>query len=143
MRSWILIISTLGVAFLAWHIGGRLSPDALGMALGVLFGILAGIPMALMMLVAARRRTREEEGDDMPSQGRGGPHYRGAPQAPVIILTGGPPAQYGGQHNYAATNPHALIDGQFRPALPGPTQPASARKYKVVGETEEWLDEFS
>lgn len=141
MRSLLLIVSILFVTGMAWQIGGRLSPDALGMALGVLFGVLAGIPMALMVLASARRRSLQESEDNF--QGRnGGPQYRNAPQAPVIILTGAP-AQYAGQHQYAATNPHATLDGQFRPVLPGPTETPAPRKYKVVGEKEEWLDDFS
>lgn len=140
MRSILVIGSILFVAVMAWQLGNRLSPDALGMALGVLFGILAGIPMALMVLASARRRSRDEE-EEPQGYGRGG-QYRNAPQAPVIILTGAP-AQYAGQHNYAATNPHATLDGQFRPMLTGPTEMPAQRRYKVVGEKEEWLDEFS
>ena len=34
---------------------GTLSPDAVAMAIGVLFGILAGVPTMLLMLVGQRR----------------------------------------------------------------------------------------
>lgn len=43
------------IAWAGWQLGGMLSTDALGMALGVLFGIMAGIPMALIALAADRR----------------------------------------------------------------------------------------
>ena len=43
------------VAIVGWRIGGELSPDALGMAVGILFGIMAGIPTALILLASQRR----------------------------------------------------------------------------------------
>lgn len=47
------IVAVLGA--LAWQIGGKLSPDALGMAVGLLFGVLASVPAALLVLAAGRR----------------------------------------------------------------------------------------
>jgi len=44
------------IAWAGWQLGGRLSTDALGMALGVLFGVMAGIPMALIAIAADRNR---------------------------------------------------------------------------------------
>ncbi|MFN8440507.1 MAG: hypothetical protein U0175_07060 [Caldilineaceae bacterium] len=38
-----------------WEIVGRLSSDAIDLALGVLFGVMAGIPAALIALMASRR----------------------------------------------------------------------------------------
>ena len=46
------------VVFVGWgsyHVVNILSPDAVAMAIGVLFGILAGIPTMLLMLVGQRR----------------------------------------------------------------------------------------
>lgn len=40
----------------AWKLVDRLSPDAIGMALGVMFGILAGVPLALLILAGSRRQ---------------------------------------------------------------------------------------
>ena len=37
------------VGIIAWRIGGSMNSDALSMAVGVLFGILAGIPTALLV----------------------------------------------------------------------------------------------
>lgn len=52
----LLKISILGGACLVgWWIGGRLSTDALAMALGCLFGVMAGIPIALIALVQSKR----------------------------------------------------------------------------------------
>ena len=46
----VLLLGAVGV----WHLGGKLSPDALGMMVGLLFGALAGIPAALLTLYAVR-----------------------------------------------------------------------------------------
>lgn len=56
MRRSLVIAVPLGVFFTAaaWRISELLSPDAIGMALGMLFGVLAGVPTAALVLVASR-----------------------------------------------------------------------------------------
>ena len=49
----IIAITCAGV--LAFTVIIRLSPDALALAVGVLFGILAGIPISILALVSNRR----------------------------------------------------------------------------------------
>jgi hypothetical protein len=44
------------VAYVGWQLGGILSSDALGMALGCIFGLMAGIPMALIAMSAQKQR---------------------------------------------------------------------------------------
>ncbi len=46
----------------AWRITGMLSPDAIGMVIGLFFGVIAGIPSAAL-IVLARRRDDEDYGD--------------------------------------------------------------------------------
>ena len=130
----------VGVA--VWQIGSKLSPDAIGMGVGVLFGIMAGIPAALLVL-ASGRRGQARDADWQPHQQRGQrgqmPPYGGYPQQPpVIVLTGngmgqgypqGAPVNQGQQH--------------YLP-LPGNRgQTLEAREFRVVGETEEWVEEWS
>lgn len=78
----------------AWHIGETLSSDAISLALGIMFGTLAGLPVALLVLASnvgqeQRRRNREyadylrQSDDDRP------PYY--PPQRPVIVITGDRP----------------------------------------------------
>ena len=65
----------IGVMFAAVvALGGymltRLSSDALGMAVGVVFGVLAGIPSALLVLASQRhhpRRPYDDDDDDTPA----------------------------------------------------------------------------
>ncbi len=54
-----LIIAVPGgmfATFVLWWLGEHLSPDAIGMAIGLAFGVLAGLPAAALVLVASRSR---------------------------------------------------------------------------------------
>lgn len=44
------------VGAIGWQIGERLSSDAIALSLGVLFGVFAGLPVALLVLASDRRR---------------------------------------------------------------------------------------
>ena len=76
------------LCFSAWHVASRISPDAVSMAVGMLFGGLAGLPTGLLMRGGDRRR--EDEYDC----------YKPQPQPPVVIVY--PPAQ---QHKLSALPP--------------------------------------
>lgn len=61
----IVTIVAIVFAVVGWNIGGALSADGLGMALGILFGIMAGIPSTLILLESQRR---EHERSQQPRQ---------------------------------------------------------------------------
>lgn len=67
------------VAILVWRLGERLSTDALGLAIGIIFGCLAGIPGAILVLAANRQRDRHEP----PA-----PVAYHQPPPPIIIVAG-------------------------------------------------------
>lgn len=52
MRKLVGISFLLFVCVAGWKIGEHMSTDALGLALGVIFGMMAGIPAALIALSA-------------------------------------------------------------------------------------------
>lgn len=91
-------------AVAAWVVGIKLSPDAIAFGVGVLFGVMAGIPTALLLLASQRRSAVERANYNAPEQ-------RHPQQPPVIVLTGGqgqaPPAYtpYGGRQGYAPALP--------------------------------------
>lgn len=147
---------------LAWLFASRLSADALGMAVGLVFGVLAGVPTALLVLAANRRRRAEDDDDEDEDEMRGrfGPqqgYQHALPfQPPVVVVTApqAAPQQWQGQQPWPSPQtvdsvgyPVGYGSGYgARPALPGPNAPASTggngRTFKVVGEKEEWLDEW-
>lgn len=133
------IVVATGVGL--WLIGSRLSADAVGMLIGVVLGMLAGIPAALLVL-AGRRRQEEayaEEDNLRRSPAHGGAAYGPCAQQPPVIVLAAPSAPVSGP---------ATVDSYAYPvrgALPGPATPAApvnGRRFKVVGEKEEWLDEW-
>ncbi len=147
MKKLFLVILLVFVGVAAWRIGGRLSSDALSMAIGLLLGVMAGIPAALLMLASNRRR---EEGNEDPARGTPGGRqgqvmsYGQMPypqQPPVIVLAPGMgnQPQNGQAPNYQTGFSMEQPSGQQ--ALPSADQ-METRRFKVVGEEEEWIDEW-
>lgn len=138
MKRLFFLILLVFVGVAAWRISERLSADAIGMALGVLFGVLAGVPVALLVLASSRRR--DDGQDDARGAHRravdGPPHGYPMQQPPVIVLAGPgyPSMQQGSSHgapNRMLPAPHDISQG-----------PAMERRFKVVGEQEEWIEEW-
>ena len=127
MKRFLGLALLIFVAVAGWRIGELLSTDALGMALGVIFGMMAGIPAALIALSASRMQqpapTQREQQTryDMLPAGQGMPHY-----PPVIIMAGSPQAQ-----GMVSQQPQ----GHFLP------MPRSERRYKILGEEDSWVNE--
>lgn len=136
MRNVVILIVVVLIGAVGWRIGGRLSPDAMGLATGVVFGVLAGLPTALLVLAADRNRGHGD--DDARGRNRQGMNhqYGGYPhQPPVIVLAGGamaPPPQ----------QPESPPDTQYAMrALPAP--PKQERHFRVFGDAEDIVeDEF-
>lgn len=146
MRQFFGVAALVVVGIAAWRVTDGMSSDAISMAVGVLFGIMAGLPAALLVMAAGRRRERDDSsGDDRRRQqaqqhpayyGAGyapgyGPGY--AAQPPVIVLAQ-PGMQPGQGYGYPYSAP-------ARHALPAP-EAVDVRQFKVVGEKEEWVDEW-
>jgi hypothetical protein len=143
MKRFLALAILICVGAAAWHVGEKLSSDALSMGLGILFGVLAGIPTALLLLAAGRRRSEDGSRTETPSGRRYPP---AAPmmtpaQPPVIVITGSgapaAPARYVTPGELGAWGPYPPSD-----APPAGQGSRSDRRFKVVGEKEEWLDEW-
>jgi hypothetical protein len=83
MKRLLLLVMVAFVALIGWRISESISSDALGLAIGVVFGVLAGLPTALLVLASNRRRQSDEVAQRNP-QPYGQVGY--GPQAPVIVL---------------------------------------------------------
>ena len=150
MKKLIVLSLLVFVAVSVWSVGSRLSADALSMGVGILFGVLAGLPTALLVLASNRRREEPMEsssrgGRNRQPQGMLPPGYPYPPQPqqpPVIVLAGGPMQQPGYPQGYG--QPTA---GQYPPQMlnaPGrfEEEVVEARSFRVIGEEDGLVDEF-
>lgn len=86
----------------AWRISALLSPDAIAMAIGLAFGVLAGLPGAALVLVASRRADEE---NDL--------HYSALANTDRIRLSG--PGVTPGVYRLETPDAHVMmIDGEVR-----------------------------
>ena len=122
------IVVLLTVAFMATLgvvIGTRLSSDAIAVLVGVIAGVAASIPCALLLMAVTRRReNRDDEFYDdehrRPYDDRGGYDDRGRNVPPVIVVTQGQPAAQqlppwaSGQGSWNAWDNGASTQRQFR-----------------------------
>jgi hypothetical protein len=141
MKAVVTLLFLTFVGLAAWELSSSLSSDAVGMAVGVIFGILAGIPTALLVLAGGRRRGR---GRQDAAQGRGygypaayqHPPFANGANPPVIVITAPGPVAPNGMPSAQASG-YPAYDAA---ALGG--APRSERRFKVVGESEEWIEEW-
>jgi hypothetical protein len=143
MKQLALLTLLIVGGLLAWLLGSRLSADALGMAVGLVFGVLAGVPTALLVLAANRRRPADDDEDDdeaAPAYGHPQGMHALPYQPPVIVLA----APQAASQQWPGPPTVDSVGYPVRQALPGPSAPAAGRErvFKVVGEKEEWLDEW-
>jgi hypothetical protein len=139
MKRWLGVGLLVFVGAAGWRVGDALSPDALSMATGVLFGVMAGVPTALLVMAGARRRSidegvketppRQHPGHGMPLPGQtngwGVPYVQ---QPPVIVIAG---TQGVG---------NTLQPPQSNASWP-PQEPTD-RHFIVVGEREELVEDL-
>ena len=108
------------------------------MAVGIVFGVLASLPAALLILAATRRSAQQ----DPPSMRA--PAQTGHGQMPIVIMS--PPAYPGyGQPGYGqpAGQPYAQLPGPQAGNWTYPPQPSRAeRAFTIVGEQANDVDDF-
>lgn len=122
----ILLLSLLIVGgVVVWRLGERLSADALGMAVGIVLGVLAGIPASLIIVASGRRH---EEENEQVTRARPEP-LQPVYQPPVIVLAGHSFAQGGG----------SPVGSSEQYVSPWP-QARTQRRFKLVGEEERWIE---
>lgn len=100
MRWVFSIVITAGLAAFFLRVFESLSSDAIGMALGVLFGVLATIPVTLLVLAMTRGQQRQTPQSREPRE----PTH----QRPMIVMmpsTPQQPQQQPSQWSVAPTSP--------------------------------------
>jgi hypothetical protein len=115
MKRFLGLLAIVFVGVAGWRVTEMISRDAVSMAIGFVFGVLAGIPVALFVLAAQRRR--EEYYEQRQPQ-------RYAQQPPVIVVAGGQPQHYPPQasHRQEAPLPWGIGGGSAPQLLPPPDQ---------------------
>lgn len=125
-----LLLLLIG-GFLVWRIGESLSSDAISMGLGIFFGMLAGVPAALLVLAASRRSEYRDEEPQVRRAPEANPY---ANQPPVIVLAGmGGMTPMGMGQN--GQQPYGLLPNGAQPMIDYSawTEQRPAREYRVVG----------
>ena len=116
------------LGWLTWRLSMSLSSDALGMAVGVVFGVLAGIPSALLVLATSSRRRERDDGDDYRREAarylERPPYY----QPPVIVLAAPLERQPQTVNNYTDNRSVTI----HTPAQGGQTMPLIADRQTEV-----------
>lgn len=52
------ILAVIGIV--GWRLVGQLDPQAISMAVGILFGVLAGLPVSLLIIASQRRQDEKD-----------------------------------------------------------------------------------
>lgn len=135
MKSFAVIFTLVAVGCGVWFLAEKLSSDAVGMALGILFGVIAGLPAALLVMAVNR-----SQNDRYPERPQGGSRsmspYGQIPQMPIILVTGQGPQQMGGN-----AYPQLPDFGELQ-AFPSGRKANGAREFRVFGEKDDMADEW-
>lgn len=109
-----MIVAVVGIVFavaLAVVVGNRMSAEAMAVVVGVACGVIAAIPMSVLVLVVTHRmRAREESAED---------HLRQREYPPVIVIQGGTPV------------PRELFPSSYMPPM---VEHGAPRDFRVIGE---------
>lgn len=133
MGRWIAVIFLAAAVALAVVVGQRMSTEAMAVVIGVVVGVVAGVPTGLMVLAVVRAR-REERPPTVRSDFAVPP-----PQVYIVQPPSGvqPPAASGPP---SAWLPGAA-DGRLSAPYLDPPALRPARRFRVVGDDDRWLDE--
>jgi hypothetical protein len=136
------LVTVLAVAFvvtLGVVVGTRMSSDAIAVLVGVIAGVAASIPCALLLMAVTRRRESQEEASYNGAPYSGAPYYGARHQdpryrqvPPVIVVTPGAAPQqlpYGAPYGFA---------GPYAGQQPGADiHVGQRRQFRVMGYDEE------
>lgn len=133
MKALLGLAALLVAGVLTWQIGARLSTDSIGMGVGLIFGVLAGIPASLLVFATGGQRNDDDAYEagyragirDTTDLARGAARQlpeHGATQRPAVIVVNAP----------AVDDLDDAIDG-YTIAYPFGHQ---RRQFRITGEVE-------
>ena len=132
VRQLIALLALAFVVTLGVVVGTRMSSDAIAVLVGVIAGVAASIPCALLLMAVTRRQEPQEDAfyGGAPRDGTRYGNSRAAP--PVIVVTSGAMPQqlpYGSSYGYA---------GPYAGQQPGAgMHNGQRRQFRVMGYDQE------
>lgn len=69
MKGLFGIVGLVLLGVVTWQLGSRMSTDAVSMTVGLVFGVLAGVPAALMIMLAGGTNRLGESANDAYARG--------------------------------------------------------------------------
>lgn len=155
MRYLLVLMVLLAAGVGAWQIGNRLSTDAVGMGVGLVFGVLSGVPAALLVLGATGGRRRDDDGSAYDDGYQAGIRETNAlargtrpqPTAPALIVVERPVPKYTAARPFDIVPAGRCDNWQRCPDCGLPLTPdehcadwcgvpARGRRFLIVGEVE-------
>lgn len=119
---------------LAYYVGSRISTDALDLAVGVLCGMAASVPVSIGFLVALiRRRESVVEGEELLLEPRASGYPAGRQPIPQFIVLAPQPGQYPptfGSLGY----PGPMPSQQFGNMLERHEDLIDGREWRIIGD---------
>ena len=136
VKQLIVLLAVAFVVTLGVVVGTRMSSDAIAVLVGVIAGVAASIPCALLLLVVTRRQQAAEQSypPDPYSDRHRGPHtyeQRAAPPPVIVITPGSAPQQMAPWSTASWSTAPEGFEGLPSSAYGG--QPASRRQFRVMG----------
>lgn len=64
MKPFIFLVCLIFVAWAGWTLGDKISSDSITMLIGLLFGIMAGVPAALIAIASHQRTNKVTYNDN-------------------------------------------------------------------------------
>lgn len=114
MRVLAKVMVIVFAAALGVGLAYRMTPEAMAVVVGVVFGVLATIPVSLILLAVVRRHRGDSEGRDL----------RPGPPPVVVIQPPAAPLDQSRRQDYWLPGPPPSLD-------PGPQ-----RDFRVIGDDE-------
>lgn len=134
MKRFLVLMLLIFVGVAGWRAGGLLSSDAMSMAVGIVFGVLASLPASLLILAATRRPAAPPATAPVAQP----PQAASAYQPPIVLVAPPSYAAFASAQNQAAP-----MTGYAAPGWPQPyPAPRPQRSFTIVGEQAEFVDEF-
>lgn len=123
------ILACFAVA-LAVTVGYRMSSEAMAVVIGVVFGVLASVPMSVLILIITQKQRNQAAAEE----------EKWAPQRnspPVVVIQGGNPLSRG---EWPAWNTQGALGAPVASAAANVgAMPDMGRQFRVIGQ--EWANE--